>query len=169
MKTHNSFKLLAKEILCGLYLKDLDIMAWFPKFGTFKKGLLTNKEFFSAVEALDAILIFDKGAEALLQAYYDYLVARQQHSVGYSEPLLLIDQLNMMINKDTGNATRVKIIEDLLQSVAVHLTDQRLPLGDIITKYDTQKTGMLYKSEFTTQFLDNYLALTPTLQANGTL
>ena len=75
----------------------------------------------------------------------------------------------MMINKDTGNATRVKIIEDLLQSVAVHLTDQRLPLGDIITKYDTQKTGMLYKSEFTTQFLDNYLALTPTLQANGTL
>jgi hypothetical protein len=53
--------------------------------------------------------------------------------------------------------------------VAVHLTDQRLPLGDILTKYDTQGTGMLYKSDFTTLFLDNYLSLGGTLQANGTL
>ena len=65
VKTHNSFKLLAREILCGLYLKETDIMTWFPKFGTFKKGCLTNKEFFSAVEALDAVLVFGK-AETLL-------------------------------------------------------------------------------------------------------
>jgi hypothetical protein len=66
VKTHNLFKVLAREILCGLYLKDTDIMSWFPKFGTFKKGCLTNKEFYSAIESLDAALIFDKGAEQLI-------------------------------------------------------------------------------------------------------
>ena len=66
VKTHNQFKLLAKEILCGLYLKESDIMNWFPKFGTFKKGCMTNKEFFSAVDALDATLVFEKTAETLI-------------------------------------------------------------------------------------------------------
>ena len=41
-KTSNMFKVLARDILCGLYLKESDIMGWFPKFGTFKKGCLTK-------------------------------------------------------------------------------------------------------------------------------
>lgn len=44
-KTHNLFKLLGKEVLCGLYLKESDIIAWFSKFGTFKKGCLKKEEF----------------------------------------------------------------------------------------------------------------------------
>ena len=59
-KTSNMFKVLARDILCGLYLKDSDIMGWFPKFGTFKKGCLTKQEFFSSVESLDATVLFDK-------------------------------------------------------------------------------------------------------------
>ncbi len=59
-KTSNMFKVLARDILCGLYLKESDVRAWFPKFGTFKKGCLTKQEFFSAVESLDATIIFDK-------------------------------------------------------------------------------------------------------------
>lgn len=73
----NMFKVLTRDMLSGLYLKDADVVGWFPKYGTFKKGCLTNKEFFSAVESLDAISIFDKNAENLVQQYYDFLVARQ--------------------------------------------------------------------------------------------
>ena len=67
--------MLSRDILSGLYLKESDAMGWFPKFGTFKKGCLTNKEFYSAVEALDATLVFEK-AEQVVQQYYDFLVAR---------------------------------------------------------------------------------------------
>ena len=65
-KTSNLFKVLAKEILCGLYVKDSDSMTWFPKYATFKKGCLTSKEFYAAVEALDATFIFEK-PEILVQ------------------------------------------------------------------------------------------------------
>lgn len=64
-KTQNLFKVLTKEILCGLYLKDTEVTGWFSKYGTFKKGCLTNKEFYSAVEYLDATMVFDK-AESLV-------------------------------------------------------------------------------------------------------
>jgi len=64
-KTQNMFKVLTKDILCGLYLKDTDIAGWFSKYGTFKKGCLTSKEFFSVVESLDATMVFDK-AETLV-------------------------------------------------------------------------------------------------------
>jgi hypothetical protein len=46
-----------------------------------------------------------------------------------------------LLNKDTGSTQRGKLIEDLLLVVAVNLTDQRLPLGDIFKQYDPQNTG----------------------------
>jgi hypothetical protein len=61
------------------------------------------------------------------------------------------------------------LIEDLLLVVAVNLTDQRLPLGDIFKQYDPQNTGQMYKSDFSSQFLDNYLHLQPKLMGNGGL
>lgn len=45
-----------------------------------------------------------------------------------------------------------------------------MPIGDILKQYDPQNTGMMYKSDFATQFLDNYLHLQPKLHApTGTL
>ena len=40
------------------------------------------------------------------------------------------------------------MIEDILMSVAIHLTDKRIPLGDVLKTYDSQGTGIIYKSDF---------------------
>lgn len=53
--------------------------------------------------------------------------------------------------------------------MAINLTDQRLPLGDIFRQYDPQNTGQMYKSDFSSQFLDNYLHLQPKVMGNGGL
>ena len=74
-KTQQMFKLLSREILSGLYLKDTEATSWYPKFGTFKKGSLTNREFHSASESLDSLLVFEN-KEAITQKYYDFMVAR---------------------------------------------------------------------------------------------
>lgn len=92
-------------------------------------------------EALDATIVFEKGVDQVITQYYDYMVARQKNNIGYPEPLLLLDQLNLFLTKDTNSATRGKLIEDLIYAVAVHLTDNRIPLGDVLKKYDTQSSG----------------------------
>ncbi len=57
-KTLKLFRVLAREITCGRLLKESEVGPWFSKFSSFKKGSLTNKEFLSAVESLDAHLVF---------------------------------------------------------------------------------------------------------------
>lgn len=46
-----------------------------------------------------------------------------------------------------------------MKLVALHLTDYKLPLVDVLSKYDTQGTKYMYRSDFIGSFLDNYLKL----------
>ena len=84
------FKILAREINCGLYVKENDAFTWFGRFATFKKGSMTNKEFILGIESLEATLFFEK-PETVIQAYHDSLIQRQNNTLGYNEALLLID------------------------------------------------------------------------------
>ena len=104
---------MAREITCGLYVKDSDVMSWFQKFGTFKKGSLTNREFQQALESLDVTIVFEK-PDSIVATYYENLVSRQVNTLGYNETLLLIDQLNLMSSKDCPTPNRQKMIEDIL-------------------------------------------------------
>jgi hypothetical protein len=61
------------------------VPSFFPRYCSFKKGSITNKEFLQALDSLDALLL----PEPTILSYYDNLVSRQ--SLGYPEPLLLLD------------------------------------------------------------------------------
>ncbi len=49
------FKLIAKETTCALYVRDVDASVWFSRFGTFKRGCVTAREFHSGLEQLDVL------------------------------------------------------------------------------------------------------------------
>ncbi|TNV88020.1 hypothetical protein FGO68_gene1522 [Halteria grandinella] len=157
-KLLTQFKLLAREIMTALYVKETDANAWFPRFSSFKKGQLTQGEFKQALEQLDALAVLPE-QEKILAAYYDNLVKRQMNTLGYNETMLLLDQCTLMLSQDCTAKTRQKMIEDILMAVGYHLTDRKLPIMDIYKTFDTQATGFIYRSDFQGQFLDNYLKL----------
>lgn len=43
------YRLVATEIVCGVFVKDTDVASWFSRYGSFKKGSLTGREFLAAV------------------------------------------------------------------------------------------------------------------------
>ena len=49
------------------------------------------------------------------------------------------------------------MIEDILNNVAIHICDNRLPLGDILIAFIPKGSSDIYRSDFHTTFLDNYL------------
>jgi hypothetical protein len=57
------------------------------------------------------------------------------------------------------------MIDEILHITAIHLTDHRLPLGDILKNFDSQGTKLMYRQDFYTQFLDNYLGLSHNIKA----
>ena len=67
----------------------------------------------------------------MAQAYYEYLVSRQSQQLGYSETLLLIDQLELLLSRDCNvSSSPSKMLDDILLDIAFHLTDNKIPIGD---------------------------------------
>jgi hypothetical protein len=155
-KLLSQYKLLSREIVCALYVKETDANSWFPRFSSFKKGGLTLSEFKSALEQLDALSVL-ADPEPTLQSYYESMLQRQAANLGFAESVLLLDQAALMVTQDCPFKTRQKLTEDILTAVAYHLTDRRLPLGDIIKTFSDG--GLVYRGDFQGQFLESYLKL----------
>lgn len=82
------FRQIAREASCALYVKEVDAPAWFGRYGTFKRGCLTVREFQTGLEQLDALQVIEN-PQAAVQSYYEALIKRQ--TLGYDESLLLVD------------------------------------------------------------------------------
>lgn len=157
-KLLSMFKLIAKEVYSGLFIRDTDVQGWFPRYGSYKRGCLTIREFQSALEQLDVFMILER-PEQSIQAYYDNMVSRQASTIGYEETLLLIDQLSLFLTKDSNVSSRQRMVEDILNEIAGYLFENKIPILDVLEKFDTQRSQQMYRSDFYTTFLDNFLRL----------
>lgn len=51
------------------------------------------------------------------------------------------------------------MVEDILNEIAVYLFENKIPILDVLEKFDTQRSQQMYRSDFYTTFLDNFLRL----------
>jgi len=49
------FRQIAREASCALYVKEVEASSWFGRYGTFKRGCLTVREFQTGLEQLDGL------------------------------------------------------------------------------------------------------------------
>ena len=117
----HKFERVFTEIMCGLYVRDTDVVGWFTRYSSFQKGCLTNKEFISATEALN---YYEE--PQMKQQYYDYLVSRQEKA----QMLLDIEQLKAMLERDCG-MNKGQMVEDVLKQIAEYLTAVKTPIREV--------------------------------------
>ncbi len=58
------------------------------------------------------------------------------------------------------------MLDEILLDIAFHLTDNKIPLGDKLKQYDPTDQGTISRTDFTSNFLDNYLQLQNVLSTN---
>lgn len=80
------------------------------------------------------------------------MVKRQ--TLGYEEPLLLVDQLSIHLQKDANASSKLKMIDDILGDIALYVSESKLPLRDILDRFDTSGSQQMYRSDFYSTFLD---------------
>lgn len=59
--------------------------------------------------------------------------------------------------------------ESILLEIAKHLTNLMIPVEEKIQVFDNQRLGVVYRSDFISNILDNYLSLQTILTINKKL
>jgi aspartyl aminopeptidase len=78
----------------------------------------------------------------------------KRQTLGYEEPLLLVDQLSIHLQKDANASSKLKMIDDILGDIALYVSESKLPLRDILDRFDTSGSQQMYRSDFYSTFLD---------------
>ena len=78
----------------------------------------------------------------------------KRQTLGYEEPLLLVDQLSIHLQKDANASSKLKMIDDILGDIAFYVIESKLPLKDILDRFDTSGSQQMYRSDFYSTFLD---------------
>jgi hypothetical protein len=58
------------------------------------------------------------------------------------------------------------MVEKIIYDIAVMLTDSLIPLRETFMIFDTSGSGFVYRADFISNILDNYLRLSQTLTLN---
>ena len=78
----------------------------------------------------------------------------KRQTLGYEEPLLLVDQLSIHLQKDANASSKLIMIDDILGDIAFYVIESKLPLKDILDRFDTSGSQQMYRSDFYSTFLD---------------
>ena len=92
-----------------------------------------------------------------MQSYYEALIKRQ--TLGYEESLLLVDQLSIHLAKDSATSSKHQMIDEILAGIAQSVSENKLPIGDILNRFDVSGSQQMYRSDFYSTFLDSQLKL----------